>query len=88
MSQFPLYKSLKKDINDMKVDKQDFIKKFKLIDRKSHQLIYILIKSYQIDNKINILSSLLPFSGIRLKTKGSIKFSFKQFSRKFTKNSL
>jgi len=75
MSKFPLFENLKNDKQFIKMDKVDFIKKFKQIDIKSHSLIYALIKSYQIDNKINILSSSLPFNGIRLKTNASIKFS-------------
>ena len=75
MSKFPLYENLKNDKQDIEMDKSDFIKKFKQIDTKSHSLLYALIKSYQIDNKINILSSSLPFKGTKLKTKGRIKFS-------------
>ena len=75
MSKFPLYENLKKDPEQINLDKGDVIKKFKQINIKSHSLIYALIKSYQIDNKINILSSSLPFNGVQLKTKGYIKFS-------------
>ena len=79
MSTFPLYENLKNDKNKTQINKADFIKKFKQIDIKSHSLIYALIKSYQIDNKINILSSSLPFKGIKLKTKNNIKFSLINF---------
>jgi hypothetical protein len=75
MSTFPLYENLKNDKKDVQVNKADFIKKFKKIDSKSHSLIYALIKSYQIDNKINILSSSLPFNGTKLKTKNRLKFN-------------
>ena len=75
MSTFPLYENLKNDNNNVTIDKPDFIKKFKLLDIPSHSLIYALIKSYQIDNKINILSSSLPFDGKKLKSKGRIKFN-------------
>jgi len=79
MSQFPLYADLKKNITNIDINKTDFIKNFKQIDKKSHGLLYALIKSYQFDHKINPLSSSLPFNGIKLKTKGSIKFSLNNF---------
>ena len=75
MSKFPLFENLKNDKQSYKIDKTDFIEKFKQIDNKSHSLIYALIKSYQIDKKINIFSSSLPFNGIQMKTKGNVKFS-------------
>ena len=75
MSTFPLYENLKNDKQDIILDEPDFITKFKKINTTSHSLIYALIKSYQIDKKINILSSSLPFDGIKLKTKGRIKFN-------------
>ena len=67
MSTFPLYENLKNDKQNITIDKPDFIRKFKLLDVPSHSLIYALIKSYQIDKKINILSSSLPFDGVKLK---------------------
>jgi len=74
MSNFPLYESLKAK-DSITVNKSDFIKKFKKLPTTSHELIYALIKSYQIDHKIDILGSLLPFKGKKLRTKGSIKFN-------------
>ena len=79
MSTFPLYENLKNDKQDTIINKPDFIKKFKSLDTPSHSLIYALIKSYQIDKKINILSSSLPFDGVKLKTKGRIKFNLVNF---------
>ena len=81
MSNFPLYESLKIK-NDIPVDKSNFIKKFKKLSVDKHELIYALIKSYQLDNKIDILSSSLPFKGVKLRSKGKIKFNFISFPEK------
>ena len=46
------------------------------------ELIYALIRSYQIDNKIDILSCSLPFKGVKLRSKNKIKFNFIDFPEK------
>ena len=78
MSNFPLYESLKLK-KKIKVDKAAFIAKFKNLPVDKHELIYVLIRSYQIDNKIDILSSSLPFKGVKLRSKNKIKFNFIDF---------
>ena len=83
MSNFPLYESLKSK-KDIQVDKPDFIKKFKTLSLDKHELVYALIRSYQIDHKIDILSSSLPFNGLKLRSKGKIKFNFTNFPEKTT----
>ena len=73
MSNFPLYENLKND-NAIELDKNKFIKLFKKLSVKSHKLIYVLIRSYQIEHKIDILNSSLPFNGTKMKTGNKIKF--------------
>ena len=75
MSNFPLYESLKSK-KDIAVNKTNFIEIFKQLPLDKHELIYALIRSYQIDNKIDILSSSIPFKGVKLRSKGKIKFNF------------
>jgi hypothetical protein len=78
MSNVTLYESLKLK-KDIKVDNINFIRKFKKLPLDKHELIYALIRSYQIDNKIDILSSSLPFKGVKLRSKNKIKFNFIDF---------
>ena len=54
MSKFPLYDSLSKDIlNDdlSTIQKRTFIKRIEKIDKEGCELIYALIKIYEIENK-------------------------------------
>ena len=69
MANFPLYTSLKiinKDTS--KIDGKKFIKMFKKIDPKSHELIYALIRSFQMEKNIDVLNADLPFEGRQLKS--------------------
>ena len=70
MLNFPLYISLKisSENENKEVDGKTFIKMFKKMDIKSHELIYALIRSFQIDKAIDVLNSALPFKGKKLKT--------------------
>lgn len=67
MSNFPLYTSLIKDIseNDLTtVQKRNFIKKIDEIDKNGQELIYALIKCYQLENNDKNTSFTLPYNGL------------------------
>ena len=67
MSKFPLYDSLLKDItteNDLTVtQKRSFIKRVLKIDKNGHELIYALIRMYQVENNEENTSFTLPYNG-------------------------
>lgn len=66
MSRFPLYDSLYKDIpiNDLTlVQKKMFMKKILKIDMNGHEIIYALIKMYQVLNEENNMIA-LPYKGL------------------------
>lgn len=66
MSHFPLYDNLLKDSKETNLtatQKKSFIKKMQNIDTSGHELIYALIKTYQIDNKEQNTSFTLPYDG-------------------------
>lgn len=66
MSKFPLYDSLSKDIADVDLttsQKRSFIKKILKIDQTGHELVYALIRMYQIENGEENMSFTLPYSG-------------------------
>tara|TARA_B100001769_G_C21681474_1_gene377393 strand:+ start:120 stop:422 length:303 start_codon:yes stop_codon:yes gene_type:complete len=74
-STFPLYNSIK-NITDFSKELQpkDLLTvshKIKKLDKSTHELIYALIKSYQIDNKQN-KAHMLPYESKQLKT--GVKF--------------
>jgi hypothetical protein len=51
---FPLYQDLLKNINEEKIsedEKGDLIKKIKKLDDSGHELIYALIRSYQLEHE-------------------------------------
>ena len=66
MSKFPLYDSISKDIpkEDISVfQKNRFIKRVQKIDNNGHELIYALIRMYQIENNEDNTSFTLPYNG-------------------------
>lgn len=66
MSEFPLYDSLSKNIseNDLSVsEKKAFIKRLEKIDREGHELVYALIRMYQMVNNEQNTSFTLPYNG-------------------------
>ena len=74
-SKFPLYTSIK-NITDFEkeLSHQELVnvsQKIKKLDKNTHELVYALIKSYQIDNKEN-KAHMLPYESKQLKT--GIKF--------------
>ena len=71
MSKFPLYDSLSKDIKteDLSViQKRTFIKRVNKMDTRGHELIYALIRMYQIENNEENTSFMLPYNGIYVNT--------------------
>ena len=80
MSKFPLYDSLLKDIsdNDLTVtQKRSFIKKITKIDKHGHELIYALIRMYQVENNETNISFTLPYNGTFIDT--DINFDLDKF---------
>lgn len=67
MSKFPLYDSLTKDIptNDLTLaNKRLFLKRIEKIDQQAHELVYALIRTYQIDkNDDKNINFTLPYEG-------------------------
>jgi hypothetical protein len=65
MSKFPLYDSLSKDIKNIDLtpaQKRSFIKRIEKIDSNGNDLVYALIRMYQVENKENV-SFNLPYNG-------------------------
>lgn len=66
MSKFPLYDSLIKDLpkKDLTMtQKRAFIKRIAKIDKNGHDLVYALIRMYQVENNEENTSFTLPYNG-------------------------
>lgn len=66
MTKFPLYDSLSKDISNKDlsvIQKRTFIKNVLNIDKDGCELIYALIKTFQIENKEEDINYSLPYKG-------------------------
>jgi hypothetical protein len=66
MSKFPLYDSLSKDLLDKDLtlpQKRVFIKRISKIDSNGHDLVYALIRMYQVENNEENISFTLPYNG-------------------------
>lgn len=66
MSKFPLYDSLIKDIKQTDLtsqQKKSFLKKILKIDSNGQDLIYALIRMYQIENGEENIGFILPYNG-------------------------
>lgn len=66
MSKFPLYDSLSKDISTKDLtasQKRVFIKRISKIDKNGHDLVYALIRMYQVENNEKNTSFTLPYNG-------------------------
>ena len=66
MSKFPLYDNLCKDIikKDLStLQKRTFIKRIEKIDKNGYELVYALIRMYQIENNEDNTSFNLPYKG-------------------------
>jgi hypothetical protein len=67
MSKFPLYDSLVKDISTIDLNitqKRAFVKRIQKIDTNGHQLVYALIRMYQVENNEENTSFTLPYNGM------------------------
>lgn len=65
MSKFPLYDSLSKDIKNKdltSLQKKSFIQKISKIDKTGHELIYALIRMYQVENDDKNINFTLPYN--------------------------
>jgi len=66
MSKFPLYDNLCKGISNTKLNttqKKSFIKRVEKIDKSGYELVYALIKMYQMENNEGSTSFTLPYNG-------------------------
>jgi len=66
MSKFPLYDNLSKNIPTTKLNttqKKSFIKRVEKIDKSGYELVYALIKMYQMENNEDNISFTLPYNG-------------------------
>jgi hypothetical protein len=66
MSKFPLYNSLSKDLQEgdlSDIQKRTFLKRIEKIDKNGYELIYALIRMYQIENKEENINFTLPYGG-------------------------
>jgi hypothetical protein len=66
MSNFPLYNTLNTDIptKDLQAKQKDeLVKKIKKIDKSGSELIYALIRTYQMENSDDISTFKLPYGG-------------------------
>ena len=83
MSKFPLYDSLSKDISsdDLTIiQKRTFLKRVEKIDKNGNELIYALIRMYQIENNEDANTSFtLPYNGIHVET--DIHFDLDNFPK-------
>lgn len=80
MSKFPLYENLSKNISkkDLTItQKRTFIKRFEKIDHSGHELVYALIRTYQIENNEDNISFTLPYNGKYVGT--NINFDLDEF---------
>ena len=83
MSKFPLYDSLSKDIKNRELtvaQKKDFVKKVSQLDQNGHELLYAVIRMYQVENKENNTCFALPYNGLFLDS--DIKFDLENFPKK------
>ena len=85
MSNFPLYDTLSNDIIDNPEDlstkeKDEFLKMVKQIDSNGYEIIYVLIRVYQLENTEDKSTFKLPF-GVKF-IKDDIKFDFDELPNK------
>lgn len=85
MSNFPLYDNLFNEVHDMNEDltdkqKDEFMKLIKNIDVIGSELIYVLIRIYQLENTEDKSTFKLPFGGKFIKEE--IKFDLNELPNK------
>jgi len=81
MSEFPLYDSLSKNIPEIDLsgsEKKAFIKRIEKIDREGHELVYALIRMYQMVNNEQNTSFTLPYNGKYINN-NNINFDLDEF---------
>lgn len=79
MSNFPLYDNLSLDISNRDLNlkqKNEFMQKIKNIDDNGAELVYALIKVYQMENATDDSTFILPYNGKYVKN--DMKFDFNQ----------
>ena len=84
MSNFPFYDSIMKDIKNKDLtlkQKNEFITNINKIDSDGAELIYALIRIFQLQNEDNPLTCILPYSGRFLK-KNEMQFDLNEFPNK------
>ena len=84
MSNVPIYDSIIKDVKnkDLTVkQKNEFISNVNNIDADGNELIYVLIRVYQLKNDDNPISCILPYSG-RFLMKNQIQFDLNELPNK------
>ena len=82
MSKFPLYDSLSKNLieKDLSIiQKKKFIKRILKIDQNGHDLVYALIRMYQVENNDENISFTLPYNGTV--TDSDINFDLDKFPK-------
>jgi hypothetical protein len=81
MSNFPFYDSMNKDIKNKDLtikQKDEFINKINKIDETGTELVYALIRVFEMEHEENSGSFKLPYSG-KYVEKNDIQFDFDQF---------
>lgn len=84
MSKFPLYDNLSTDIIDKDLtvsQKKSFLTKINKIDNNGHELIYALIRMYQLSKDDNH-DIKIPYDGIIDNTNSDISFELNNFPKK------
>ena len=80
MSKFPLYENLSKNIKEKDLtvsEKRTFIKRLEKIDQSGQEIVYALIRMYQMENNEGDISFNLPYNGKYVGT--NINFDLDEF---------
>jgi hypothetical protein len=80
MSKFPLYDSLSKDIPNIDLtltQKKMFIKRISKIDKNGNDLVYALVRMYQVENNEVNTDFTLPYNGTFVES--DINFDLNKF---------
>jgi hypothetical protein len=77
MSNFPLYNRLQLKLSAQPLSygqKREFVKRVEKLDKEGHELIYAIIRTFQIENENDTFSHNIPYDGKR-EDKG-LQFTF------------
>ena len=83
MSSFPIYDTLSENISqkDLTVkQKEEFMEKIKSLDQQGYELVYALIRTFQMENNDDKTTFKLPYKGKILKNE--IKFDLEKLPNK------